>query len=377
MHDTYGGTQTIDTKDFSETSLTPTRKNIWLELRIVATIIILCVLAGAVGAAYVTVRMPKLYTASVKMQIMDAPVTQTNRTVAITGLSTSNLLELVNDSAFKELALKQLFRLHRESSRTAAADDINIEAEAIEDTSMFEIRAEAKDPEFAKWLADAAAIALIDKSVKEIDTSSFGYITKRINKVLGPIDKDIADLRRQIMQTQDTPEIVDDVSRKAQESSLIDQVGDYQKARAEATTTIAVKNIDAKLTVLRNRLYGLQEPPQRKKLSVDQTVKAAKLLDRVQAKEILRNQVVDFYSKAFLDTIFASERNLKIVYSANFPRKPSSPSWERNMGIGFLSGFLIGIISLSLADPYYRFNIANKQEIEHSGGTRDSVDPES
>ncbi|HEB12695.1 MAG TPA: hypothetical protein ENI11_03350 [Actinobacteria bacterium] len=325
-----------------------TKKSIWLNLKIVAPVMILAIAFAMIGAVIMTLRSPEAYTSDIKLRIEEHPSRRQNSG----GVNTAIYIELINDPYFEKLVLREVSDATR--TRTPTYRPFTVSARLIEKTTMFEISVEAPTSKTAKSLANAAAKALVKKGA-EFRTSSTEFVAAKINEALEPVDKDLADLRTQLIQKQETASSGSGSDKAVKAGNLSDQIASQVRLRAQmaSSPTLDVQTIDRDLARLRSALANLQTTPEIVNVNPDEAVSSAKLLDELQAKENVRNLLTNYLAQTAIDDLFDDE-TIKIVYSAELPRGPSSPSWSRNMSIAVLAGLLIGVALLSVADPIYR-----------------------
>lgn len=284
------------------------KKSIWLNYNIVAAIILITILTSIIAAALVTSKLPKKYTATSKLQLTkyNIPEIQPETTYQMRIGETASYVELVDDFYFNKLVLNEI------KDKSKEYGNFSVKAKPIEDTEILHISVEASNPKDAKILADAAAKALIKKG-SEIRSGSTKDIQTVIDKALKLANKELRKLRRELYAIQGSSQ----------------KVGVYQ--------------------------------PFPKQLNKEDSIKATALSDKIDSKERFYLYLTNVLNKANFNGMFSRQSVLKVIYEAETPSVPSSPSWPRNIGIAFLVGLLAGIAILSGADSYMKANLTDKE----------------
>ncbi len=325
------------------------KKSIWLDLKIVVPVIILALAVSVTSASFVTSNTKKTYMSTAKLQVGGIADINLSGQGASRSAGTNVYAELANDPSFKSLVLAVAKNKIKNNM-----PEFEVSAKAIDDTEMLEVSVETTDPGQAKILADAASEALTKKSA-EIKGLSFKSITSIISTALKPEDKDLAKLRGSLFDIQGSVDKPMSAKDKVKEGQLNDQLSDRSRQRAAAAAAgngARAKELDNHLAVLRNRLYAIQNVT--KSLDKNQTIKASSIADKITDRENFRRILTDFLARNALENLFKNNDVLKVIYPAELPKEPFSPSWPRNMTVSILAGLLIGLAMLSVADSFYR-----------------------
>lgn len=325
-------------------------------------VVVLTVTVALLGAVYVTSNAPRTYGSSTKLLISSPAAPAQLRP---TSLGVKSYVELANDSGFKNDVIHEAEKSWTANEPLPTGRDFRIEVREMEEASAIEVVAEASGPATAKVLADAAARALVVKSA-EFKTSSVEFVDARLRKALKRVDEELAALRAKLIEFQKDLPQDPDADQAVRVGNLTDQIAAKARQRADMATALPeeIEPVDAELARLREALARLEGKPQTKGLDPKRTNEVAKILDEIEAQENVRRTLTNYVAQATLNDLFADEV-IKIAYSAELPKNPTSPSWHRSLGVAGLAGLLVAIVLLALADPFYRTGVARPRTPEN------------
>jgi len=286
------------------------KKSIWLDLKIVVPVMAVAVFVAFLSAVFVTISSPKIYTASAKLQLekTDEAMQSSNKSAR----QISTYAEIANDSTFKKLVLEEA-----RSRGNRGFAKFRVSAEVIGDTNILEIDVQTTNPKEAKVLANAAARALVKKS-GGLNEAAFKETRQVVKDALKPVDQELADLRGKLFDIRGS---VDESDSQELSSSEVD--------------------VNTKLFILKS-----------KSLSKRQSMKAKAMEDQIDEKKNLRAYLVNYLSKESIKKLLSARSSLTLIFPAETPGGPSSPSWPKNISIAVLAGLMVGIAIISATDIF-------------------------